>query len=295
MAGGRGGRSDGGACGHTRCRCLGHNGPLRHRGGDPRRRAIDHRWDASHEGAAHRRSGDSLKAMGGEIETPLNEGFPPVRVDGGGIDGGEVTIDARRSSQFASAVLMVAPYSRTGLTLGFVDDVIVSRPYVGTTLEVMTSFGAEGRWAGEASVRVEPGGFRGIDIRGRGRRLGGRHTLCRCRSHGRVVRVDGIPSGSTQADWVCSTCSRLWGAWSAAPVIDRGQRPGARGVAGGGRGYDPDAGRGAGACCRRRFRRPARARSGERARSGSRRPTGWRRSRPSCDGSAPERLPGQTY
>ncbi|HEX2369298.1 MAG TPA: 3-phosphoshikimate 1-carboxyvinyltransferase [Acidimicrobiia bacterium] len=142
----------------------------------------------------------ALRAMGGEIETPLNEGFPPVRVDGGGIDGGQVTIDARRSSQFASAVLMVAPYSRTGLTLGFVDDVIVSRPYVGTTLEVMTSFGAEARWAGEASVRVEPGGYRGIAYAVEADASAAAYPFAAAAVTGGVVRVDGIPSGSTQAD-----------------------------------------------------------------------------------------------
>ncbi len=142
----------------------------------------------------------ALRAMGGEIETPLNEGFPPVRVRGGGVEGGEVTIDARRSSQFASAVLMVAPYSRTGLTLGFVDDVIVSKPYLGTTLEVMTGFGATASWAGEARVRVEPGGYRGTDYSIEADASAAAYPFAAAAVTGGVVRVEGIPPGSTQAD-----------------------------------------------------------------------------------------------
>ncbi len=142
----------------------------------------------------------ALKAMGAGIETPHNEGYPPVRVHGGGIEGGDVTIDASRSSQFASAVLMVAPYSRTGLTLGFVDDVIVSKPYLGTTLEVMTSFGAKADWAGDTTIRVEPGGFRGIDYAVEADASAATYPFAAAAITGGVVRVEGIPPGSTQAD-----------------------------------------------------------------------------------------------
>ena len=142
----------------------------------------------------------ALRAMGADIATPLHEGYPPVQIEGGGIEGGEVTIDARRSSQFASAVLMVAPCAPRGLTLGFVDDVIVSKPYLGTTLEVMTAFGASAQFTGDSRVRVEPGGYQSTDFAVEADASAAAYAFAAAAVAAGVVRVEGIPEGSTQAD-----------------------------------------------------------------------------------------------
>src|SRR5690606_6134394 len=54
----------------------------------------------------------ALTALGAKVEVLGRDGCPPVRVGGGGLAGGRAAIDARRSSQFVSAVLMTAPYAR---------------------------------------------------------------------------------------------------------------------------------------------------------------------------------------
>lgn len=57
----------------------------------------------------------ALVALGADVHD--RSGYPPVTAGGSGLDGGPVTLDATASSQFASAVLLVAPYARRDVTL----------------------------------------------------------------------------------------------------------------------------------------------------------------------------------
>jgi 3-phosphoshikimate 1-carboxyvinyltransferase len=70
---------------------------------------------------------DALRALGVQVATEGDRGCPPVRCTGGVPFGGEAVIDARRSSQYVSALLLVAPYAERALTLRLQDGVLVSR------------------------------------------------------------------------------------------------------------------------------------------------------------------------
>ena len=59
---------------------------------------------------------DTLTVLGGEIRFPKKPGFPPVTI-GGNLRGGSATIDGSVSSQFASSVLMAAPYAKNPVSL----------------------------------------------------------------------------------------------------------------------------------------------------------------------------------
>ena len=59
----------------------------------------------------------ALEALGARCRILGKAGCPPVRVEGGGLPGGAATIDARRSSQYVSAVLLAAPYARADVEL----------------------------------------------------------------------------------------------------------------------------------------------------------------------------------
>jgi 3-phosphoshikimate 1-carboxyvinyltransferase len=143
---------------------------------------------------------DALRALGAECAAQGPGGCPPVRVAGGGLPGGSASIDARRSSQYVSGVLLAAPYADRDVELRFVDGVLVSRPFVVLTLEVMRAFGANAEWHGDGlrvhtghpyqprTFAIEPDaqsavyGFAAAAI------AGGR------------VRVEGIPAESRQTD-----------------------------------------------------------------------------------------------
>ena len=100
----------------------------------------------------------ALRSLGAKIESePGSEGFP-LRIRGGALRPGRVSVDASRSSQFVSALLLAAPAVEGGLEVSAASD-IASAPYVGTTLETLRAFGHEvsGTLQAGGSVRVERG------------------------------------------------------------------------------------------------------------------------------------------
>ena len=82
---------------------------------------------------------DALNQIGCGVSCGTN-GCPPVRIDGSGAYGGEISIRGDFSSQFLSGLLMALPYAREPVSI-IVDDTLVSIPYVQMTMDVMASFG----------------------------------------------------------------------------------------------------------------------------------------------------------
>jgi len=103
----------------------------------------------------------ALRALGAAVETLGPGGCPPLRVRGGGLAGGAIEIDARRSSQFVSGVLLAAPCAGRAVEIALVEGRLVSRPFVDLTLQVMTAFGADAGWTERGGLRVAHGGYRG--------------------------------------------------------------------------------------------------------------------------------------
>ena len=87
---------------------------------------------------------DALRQMGAGIEYLGDEGFPPLKIEGRNLHGGTITMRGDVSSQFVSALLMVAPLAG-GVTLTLEGDV-VSRPYIDMTIALMRRYGIETHW-----------------------------------------------------------------------------------------------------------------------------------------------------
>jgi 3-phosphoshikimate 1-carboxyvinyltransferase len=83
---------------------------------------------------------DALRELGAAIEYLKNEGFPPLRIKGKKLRGGEIKIDAGISSQFISALMMIAPACENDLTLELTGT-ISSKPYIDMTAQMMQQFG----------------------------------------------------------------------------------------------------------------------------------------------------------
>lgn len=98
---------------------------------------------------------EALRGLGADIEYLRAEGYPPLRVTGRRLRGGTTSLPASVSSQYISALLLVAPDMEEGLTLRL-DGTVMSRPYIDMTLGVMRRFGAEAGWADEATLNVAP-------------------------------------------------------------------------------------------------------------------------------------------
>ena len=85
--------------------------------------------------------------MGAEIEYLEQYGFPPLKIKGQKLKGNNITIDASVSSQFISAILLIAPTLTNGISLTITGD-IVSKPYIKMTLSLMQEFGISHTWVG---------------------------------------------------------------------------------------------------------------------------------------------------
>jgi 3-phosphoshikimate 1-carboxyvinyltransferase len=83
---------------------------------------------------------NALKNIGAEVEYREREGFLPVHIRGKALKGGHVTVSASTSSQFISALLLIGPMLKEGLTLELEGE-IVSKPYINLTLQLMAYFG----------------------------------------------------------------------------------------------------------------------------------------------------------
>lgn len=97
---------------------------------------------------------DALNSLGAHIEYMEEEGFPPLRISGRALPGGEVSLAGNVSSQYVSALLMVAPLMAQGLVLHLEGD-IISRPYINLTLQLMGQYGVKAEWSGQ-DIRVAP-------------------------------------------------------------------------------------------------------------------------------------------
>lgn len=98
---------------------------------------------------------DALRRLGADIEYVEKEGFPPLRISGHELEEGCLDIQGNVSSQFISALLMIAPKLKQGLTL-HLDGDIISRPYVDLTLCTMRDFGVEADWTDNETIDVKP-------------------------------------------------------------------------------------------------------------------------------------------
>ena len=101
---------------------------------------------------------DALNAVGAKIEYLEKEGFPPLRIMGSALQGGEISLDGGVSSQYISALLMIAPLMEKGLTL-HLQGKVISKPYIHLTLQLMKQYGVESEWVG-STIKVAPESYR---------------------------------------------------------------------------------------------------------------------------------------
>ena len=102
---------------------------------------------------------DALRTLGAQIEYVGEEGYPPLRITGSTLEGGLLEIPGNVSSQYISALLMIGPMLKEGLTLRLLDD-IISRPYIDLTLWMMGEFGAEAEWTSADTITVSPNPYK---------------------------------------------------------------------------------------------------------------------------------------
>jgi 3-phosphoshikimate 1-carboxyvinyltransferase len=96
--------------------------------------------------------------LGGQPDYMEKEGYPPLKISGTTLQGGEITLDGSISSQYISALLMIAPKMHDGLKITLAGTVI-SKPYIHLTLSLMKEFGIESSWSGQ-TISIAPQAYK---------------------------------------------------------------------------------------------------------------------------------------
>ena len=97
---------------------------------------------------------DALNQLGGKVEYIENKGFPPLKIFGSALTGGEINLNGGISSQYISALMMIAPYMQKGLKINLQGNVI-STPYILMTKKMMEDFGVKIDFSGD-KISIRP-------------------------------------------------------------------------------------------------------------------------------------------
>ena len=133
------------------------------------------------------------------VKVESEGGHLPITVTGRGrLRGGSIAVDPSRSSQFVTALLLITPLAEGPVELGLTRSP-VSRPYLTSTLEVMTAFGAEVDDRGDHFI-INPTGYRATDYLIEADASAAAYPLVAAAITAGSIGVEGIPAGSTQPD-----------------------------------------------------------------------------------------------
>jgi 3-phosphoshikimate 1-carboxyvinyltransferase len=97
---------------------------------------------------------NALRQLGADITYLKNEGFPPLKIIGKKLNKNEVTVEANISSQYISALMLIAPSLPNGLVI-HLEGHITSVPYIDMTLKLLQACGIKGNFE-ESQITIEP-------------------------------------------------------------------------------------------------------------------------------------------
>lgn len=141
---------------------------------------------------------DALSSLG--VDAHGEAGYPPITVYGkGGLGGGETTLPGHVSSQFVSALLLVAPVTRSPLAIR-VTTPLQSWPYVKMTMDAMESFGVKASASTGRDVFTAPTSkYVATKVKVEGDWSSASYLLA-AGAVGGEVTVGNLDTGSSQAD-----------------------------------------------------------------------------------------------
>ena len=106
---------------------------------------------------------EALNSIGADINYLEKDGFPPLAINGKALEGGKVDIFTSVSSQFVSALLLIAPTLKKGLSLSLKGE-LLSKTYIKMTLDMMRYFGIQSSWTNN-TIQVEPQNYVSKDLK----------------------------------------------------------------------------------------------------------------------------------
>lgn len=141
---------------------------------------------------------DALLGLGARIEYLGAEGFIPLRIEGGTLQGGTTSLQAGESSQYLSALLMAGLKAPDEVTVEVAS--LTSRPYVDVTLQAAVAFDGHIERVGPKVYRVRPSSIRAGRVRVEGDFSAACYPAAAAALTGGQVVLEGLSRHSKQGD-----------------------------------------------------------------------------------------------
>jgi len=144
---------------------------------------------------------DALRQAGATIDYVENDGYPPLKIEANGLEGGEVSIDGAISSQFLTALLMASPMAKNDMHITIIGE-LVSKPYIDITLDIMKDFGVEVVNDNYKTFTIKSGqSYKAVEtFMVEGDASSASYFLAAAAIKGGTVKVTGIGKNSIQGD-----------------------------------------------------------------------------------------------
>jgi len=97
---------------------------------------------------------DVLRELGAEIQYLENENYPPLKIIGKNLVGKTISLQADVSSQYASALILIAPKLKNGLKI-ILEQTITSKPYIQMCLIMLNKIGVQTSFV-ENTIQIAP-------------------------------------------------------------------------------------------------------------------------------------------
>ncbi|MDR1500326.1 MAG: 3-phosphoshikimate 1-carboxyvinyltransferase [Tannerellaceae bacterium] len=153
---------------------------------------------------------DALRALGADISYYGEVGFPPLRIRGRRLRGGSITLPGSVSSQYISAIMMIAPVTERGITITL-EGTVVSAPYINMTASLMQKCGAIIRTDGRI-IEISPSPYIPSALTVEADWSAASYWyLFTALSRGAHIRLTGLYPDSLQGDSACKELSASLG------------------------------------------------------------------------------------
>ena len=97
---------------------------------------------------------DALNDLGADIKYLSKKGFPPLKISGKELNKDQVCLDANISSQYITALILIAPAMKNGLVVNLVGN-ITSRPYIEMSLSILKRIGVQTSFLNN-TIKINP-------------------------------------------------------------------------------------------------------------------------------------------
>lgn len=153
---------------------------------------------------------DALTHLGAQISYEEKHGYPPLRIRGCTLPGGNVNISGAVSSQFISALCLIAPTLEQGLQI-HIENEIVSNPYIIMTTSMMRDFGVETHYKNH-TIHIAPQRYRGRHFQVEADWSAASFFYAACLVHPNLkLNITGLQQESLQGDAAIATLCRDFG------------------------------------------------------------------------------------